>query len=461
MGSRRIDIVRILGWAVALLICLGLYAPAAHSQVEFSNLPPPGVPVFDLDWAAFRASEDSIRIECYYKIVNPRLSYIRRTMKHSDARMGSQPATSDTGGSAEYYVAAYEINAILASDRDPQSASVSARENYALPTFEETRNPSGYLVNILTMTVLPDEYELSVTLTDRVSSSSYTRKATLELRDAHGDKWPVGGPMFFDPTADVSGVARFERNGMHLVPSVTRAFAASKDRIAMYLEVYRDAAPDATFLEITAEQRFGDKKQVDTIPVTSADPLIPVVYRSPLAGFKTGEALLTLQLRAASGKAMREPVHVPFWVDWSMAGLVEENWEEAVDMLVHIATHEDLKTLRATPPEGRVAAFAAFWKSKDPTPQTDDNEWQDEYYRRVRHADLHFTTSFRRGWRSDYGTVYVKYGEPDEIERHPFERESKPYQLWYYYAQRRRFLFVDANGNGEYALQYPYDGIVR
>jgi len=459
MRCHNKDSARTFALTATAAACLLLTAADAAGQVEFSNLPPAGVPVFDLDWAAFRAGEDSLRIECYYKIVNPRLSYVRRSMTPSDARMGARPG--DTVGTAEYYVAAYEINAILASERDPQAAVVSARENYALPTFEETRNPSGYLVNILSTTVAPADYELSVTLTDRVSSSSFTQKKTLSLRDARRDRWPVGGPMFFDPTADAPGVPRFERNGMVLVPSVTRAFAASKDRIAMYLEVYRDVAPGAALLEITAEQRFGRKRQVDTIPVTSPDNLIPIVYKSELPGFKTGEALLRVGLLSAAGKVLGDPFEIPFWVDWSMSGLVEENWDDAVDMLVHIATHEDLKTLRSTPPEGRVTAFAAFWNSKDPSPGTDDNEWQEEYYRRIRYADLHFTTAFMRGWRADYGTVYVKYGEPDEIERHPFERGSKPYQLWYYYAQRRRFLFVDVNGNGEYRLQYPYDGRIR
>lgn len=459
MSSNHLHGLRFLVRLTVVCLCLLAAGTIANAQVEFSNLPPAGAPVFDLDWAAFRAGKDSIRIECYYKIVNPRLSYVRRTMKHADAQPGSQQAVGDTVG--EYYVAAYEINAILASGRDQQAASVSARENYALPSFEETRNPSGYLVNILTAVVPADHYELSVTLTDRVSSGSFTQKETLPLQDARGEKWPIGGPMFFDPTADAQGIPRFERNGLFLIPSVTRAFAATKDRIAMYLEIYRSVAPDAAILEIEAEQRFGKKKQVDTIPITSTDSLIPVVYKSELAGFKTGEATLNMRLRSSAGKVLGDALEIPFWVDWSMAGLVEENWEDAVDMLVHIATHDELKSLRSAPSERREQAFADFWRSKDPSPETDDNEWQDEYYRRIRHADLHFTTAFMRGWRTDFGTVYVKYGEPDEVERFPFERGSKPYQLWYYYAQRRRFLFIDVNGNGEYRLQYPYDGRTR
>ena len=63
-----------LGRSIAAIACVLALFSGASAQVEFSNLPPPGVPVFDLDWAAFRAGGDSLRIECYYKIVNPRLS---------------------------------------------------------------------------------------------------------------------------------------------------------------------------------------------------------------------------------------------------------------------------------------------------------------------------------------------------------------------------------------------------
>jgi hypothetical protein len=59
------------------------------------------------------------------------------------------------------------------------------------------------------------------------------------------------------------------------------------------------------------------------------------------------------------------------------------------------------------------------------------------------------------------GMVYITFGPADEIERHPFDTNAKPYQIWYYYNEKLRFLFVDYNGYGEYELQYPYDGDIR
>lgn len=448
---------------LVLLACLvGGMAGPARAQVEFSNVPPPGVPVFDLDWAAFRQGKDSLRIECYYRITNPRLSYIRRPVGAADSTHGASRPASDTTRAHEEYAGAYEITAVLSTEREKQVATSSLRENYTLHSFEETRNPSGYLVNILSLVAAPEDYDLDVTLTDRVSGTNYTLRRPLQLREAREGKWALGGPMFFDPTAEAPRTERFaKRGGNYLVPSIGRSLAGGGERLAMYLEYYPDAAKGATKLLLEMDQRFGKKKMYDTIPIQPGSEIVPIVYKNALTGFATGEAALTLTLVGSDGKELVEPTRVPFWVDWSTVGMVDENWEEAVDMLVHIANHAELKKLRETPPEQRAAAFAAFWKSKDPSPETEENEWQEEYYRRIRFADLHFTTAFMRGWRTDFGTVYVRYGEPDEIERYPFERGAKPYQIWFYYGQRRQFVFVDVNGNGEYQLQYPYDGIVR
>ena len=107
------------------------------------------------------------------------------------------------------------------------------------------------------------------------------------------------------------------------------------------------------------------------------------------------------------------------------------------------------------------ATWNEFWKARDRSPNTTENEIKTEYYRRLRYADVNYGVFGRDGWKSDFGMVYITYGPPSEIERHPFDRDSKPYQVWYYYERKLRFLFVDHNGYGEYELQYPYDGDIR
>ena len=52
--------------------------------------------------------------------------------------------------------------------------------------------------------------------------------------------------------------------------------------------------------------------------------------------------------------------------------------------------------------------------------------------------------------------IYIRYGPPDEIESHPFELDSPPYEIWRYYSLDLVFIFVDKSGVGDYELVYPY-----
>ena len=53
------------------------------------------------------------------------------------------------------------------------------------------------------------------------------------------------------------------------------------------------------------------------------------------------------------------------------------------------------------------------------------------------------------------GMVYIIFGEPSEIERHPLEMDTKPYEVWNYFELNREFIFVDYSGFGDYRLITP------
>ncbi len=424
----------------AAVLALLLAATAARAQTEFSGLPEAGVPVFDLDYAAFRAPDDSVRIEVYYRITNPRLSYVRRDSE---------------------YVASYEITAILTGKGDKQASSASNRENYTLSSFDETRRSTGYLVNILTMKASKGEYELAVTLDDRLSGGTHTEKRPVDLRLAGSRDWVLSDPEYYMPEVEAPPADRFRKDTSWIVPNVTRSFIDTQERLAVYFEVYNRPERPVRSVVVNVSQRREHVEFTDTLTIDSTLTTIPVFYREKLQAFHSGQARLILRALDAKGQQTGEPMESYFALEWSLFSMVENDWERTVDLLVHIATNDEMEKLRATPPGQRLQAFEAFWKSKDPSPDTEENEWRDEYYRRIRFANRQYSNPFQPGWRTDFGMVYIKYGEPDEVERYPFELGQKPHEIWYYYGQRRQFTFVDERGNGEYELQYPYDGIVR
>jgi GWxTD domain-containing protein len=68
--------------------------------------------------------------------------------------------------------------------------------------------------------------------------------------------------------------------------------------------------------------------------------------------------------------------------------------------------------------EERDQFIEAFWQRRDPTPDTIENEFKEEHYRRIAYSNEHFAAGIP-GWKTDRGRMYIMYGPADEIESHP------------------------------------------
>jgi GWxTD domain-containing protein len=68
--------------------------------------------------------------------------------------------------------------------------------------------------------------------------------------------------------------------------------------------------------------------------------------------------------------------------------------------------------------EERDNFIEAFWQRRDPTPDTEENEYKEEHYRRIAYANEHFAAGIP-GWKSDRGRIYIMYGPADEVSGSP------------------------------------------
>jgi GWxTD domain-containing protein len=138
--------------------------------------------------------------------------------------------------------------------------------------------------------------------------------------------------------------------------------------------------------------------------------------------------------------------------------------------VAYIITDEERKAFkRLSTDDEREAFIEQFWLRRDPTPDTEENEYKEEHYRRIAYANDHFASGIP-GWKTDRGRIYIMYGPPDEIEDHSsggsYERPMEegggetstyPFEQWRY-----RYLegigtniiieFVDPTMSGEYHL---------
>ncbi len=103
-----------------------------------------------------------------------------------------------------------------------------------------------------------------------------------------------------------------------------------------------------------------------------------------------------------------------------------------------------------------------FWKQRDPTPGTPQNEFKEEHIKRFIYADKRFKRGTpRQGWMTDMARIYIILGPPVSIERHN-ESGLYPSEIWYYYGDKKKGLpthfglvFYQRHGSGEYKLYNP------
>jgi GWxTD domain-containing protein len=138
--------------------------------------------------------------------------------------------------------------------------------------------------------------------------------------------------------------------------------------------------------------------------------------------------------------------------------------------VTYIITDEERKAFKklATDDE-REKFIEEFWRRRDPDPDTDENEFKEEYYERIAYANEHFASGIP-GWKSDRGRIWIMYGKPDGRETHPmggmYDRPSYegggststyPFETWFYryvpgVGSGIEIEFVDPTGSGEYRL---------
>ena len=86
--------------------------------------------------------------------------------------------------------------------------------------------------------------------------------------------------------------------------------------------------------------------------------------------------------------------------------------------VAYIITDEERAAFkRLQTDEEREQFIEQFWLRRDPTPDTVENEFKEEHYRRIAYANEHIASGIP-GWKTDRGRIYIKYGPPDEIEDH-------------------------------------------
>jgi GWxTD domain-containing protein len=241
-----------------------------------------------------------------------------------------------------------------------------------------------------------------------------------------------------------------------VIPVVRRIYGEALSTLMAYVEVYNRTPGTSLTLKYQVYDRWdatvlrhSEAVQEDSTAHLSSR-ILPRRVWLELSALPEGAYRLEIAAREEpSGGQAHTSGGFQIWRSYRT--LFKNHPEDVLEQLQYIASREELQPLRSEDQGERMKAWDGLWERWAPVAQS--KALQEEYYQRVKSANAEFTNGVHPGWKTDQGRIYILYGPPDEIQRHPFEAARKPYEIWQYYEINQEFVFVDEDGFGEYRLQ--------
>lgn len=383
-----------------------------------------------------------------------------------------EPVTIGAGGFAEFRLDVGVVDArgnVLATDSWTRRVPWTA-----------TQARGAASVEMMTFTVDSGAYEIRAIVKD--SASGRQSAAMLPVRGFTAR--PPASDLLLAPEIrraapgdTATGPGELRKGDLLITAGSEVALSPTQAALFYYCEVYRDSAGEVPWaLRVRGE----DGKAIVSTPATRAAIAAGggvITGSVDLAGLPQGSYRLELVIGAGADSLTRSaPFRMAgFEVEQELAQqaqttvaaadvfsqMTEAKLDTLFAPLFYLAPMGELSVYRGLSLEGKRRFLRGFWRQRDPTPGTPENELQVGFYQRLAEANRRFREGGAAeipGWRTDRGRILIVNGEPDEIMRRPSSGSSNPWEAWRYTQPRpRKYVFYDETRLGNYHLIYTDD----
>ncbi len=431
--------------ALPLCLLLLLAAPAAGRAQSYEELAMRYSQGRAYHEALALPAGDEATLAVAFRIPNRMLVFVRNRQEAPGRAFVAEPSVT---------VQVFRGKARVA-ERSWQQAHYAA-------TFEATQADTVDLQGMVRFDLPPGVYTYRLRLQDDQSERDGASEPRPALVPDFG-ALQVGGPLLVRAihagAADVrldllnlGGDVAFGQDALAVLP-VTLPQGATAPTLRYRLR--RLDTPEADSGPVVAEgtvdaaawMPVGSAQEARLVEGTLRWPLVPpseaAAYLAPVdlhgAMLADGAYLLEVVLVAGAAEAAGT---FRFGTHWRNMPYSLYAPDVAIRNLAFVEDRQTVKALRRGGRKAEEAQIRAYWKQRDPTPETPFNELMAEYYRRVDHAAFAFRTGRSAapdGLRTDRAAVYVAHGPPQHVER-TFPPGGGVEETWRY-ADGRRFVF--------------------
>ena len=409
----------------SILLFVFLFTSITLSQAEsynYSRVPEKKIKYYQ-DFLSLKGKDTKTRLDVFIQVPYNAVQFIK------------------TGQGFE---ASYTITVSIFDEDDKNLITEKIwNEKITALSFELTTSPENYNFSNRSFELTPGIYSIKTELLDKDSKNEYNSENKVIVKD-FSSMPSMSDVMLIAKRTKVEGNSK-------IIPNVARTVITDRDPLSTFFEVYDD-----TTQSLIAEYDIQDDKEntlFETTRVVKTKQGVSQIFTDiDSLNLNLGKFLLKVTLKDSSDKIISTSVKA-FVSRWIGVPASLTDLDKAVDELIYIANSEQLDYIKSAEDRTeKTKRFVDFWKKLDPNPNDEYNPVFNEYYSRIAYANENFSTYSLEGWRSDRGMVLVILGAPDNIDRHPFEYYSKPYEIWQYYNLNKQFVFIDYTGFGDYRL---------
>ena len=267
----------------------------------------------------------------------------------------------------------------------------------------------------------------------------------------------------------------FYKNTLQVIPNPSRIFGLGLPIATLYLEIYNlfDIKSDSirlmtkvfNVLGNSVKETIRNKKKINETGVE--------VIKINCSDLPSGAYLIKCTLSDAEDTShsvsslkrfyIYNPQIAPLAIETKGSSMINNEFaimselelDREFELARYIAFPQERDQYKGlTTLESKRVFMMNFWNNRDMDDDPAVNIYKEKYRAGVQYVNMNYRTGQREGWRTDRGRVYLVYGQPDEIERHPNDMETKPYEIWYYNSLDGGsiFVFIDRSSMGDYIL---------
>lgn len=414
--------------SIKIIIMLFLSAGIIYSQTNNSKLYSSGRAKYFQDYLNFMDDDGQSRVDLFIQVPFKEIQFIK----------------SSKGFQGGYSVTV----SIYQDDKETLVFEKVWTEKITSPSYKKSISRESFNLSFRSINLVPGEYFIKTILADKESHQEYLSERMFKVKD-YKVKPAISDILF-------STNKKNSNDNSKIIPNISRNISNSKVGLNFFFEVYTDSSTVSN-IEFHIADKNGKIIYSKFRKQTFNETKTQIYYSINDTTLNFGTYILTVILKDNDGNQISISKK-PFFSRWVGLPASVQDIDEAIAQLLYIASPSDIEYMEEGKTEReKIMRFLQYWKSKDPSPGNEENQVFEEYFNRVSFANENFS-SYTKGWRSDRGMVFIILGAPNNIDRHPFEYDSKPYEVWQYYDLNKSFVFIDHSGFGDYRLSTPMYG---